>query len=305
MIVRENIFEAVNFQRGVDPKVSMGIGKEEVIKQWFRENYNMEPGSELIYDILNDDELPNETKKDWVLFLIERGYHWGYEGWAEMTNKKIDFIPHLPNGFKKTFADIKWIKKNDKNYIQFDWEDFADHIEPSRDYSKEFIESVLSGQSLEYFETDYRPDLADSINWITKDLESVKMIQEKYLELDGDPKIAKTPETMLQDITEREEFEDLHDSIVISLADAEISAEESAAYDHIIERLRDYFQIGTPFWEGNYFEAEIGKTGLERLLSSSFDGEEKMIYSPPYYGYSGKPDYDNFRNNLENKLAEI
>lgn len=305
MIVRENIFEAVNFQRGVDPKVSMGIGKEEVIKQWFRENYNMEPGSEFIYDILNDDELPDETKKDWVLFLIERGYHWEYEDWAEMINRKIDFIPHIPNGYKRILNDINWLKEGGKNYIQFDWQDFASHIEVSRDYSEKFISNILSGEAFEYFDNGYCPELADSIDWIVKDHESIKMIKEKYLELEGNPKIAKDPKNMLDDINEKDEFEDLRDSIIISLADAEISAEESAAYNHIVEKLRDYFQIGTPFWEGNYFEAEIGEMGLKRLLSSSFEGEEKMIYSPPYYGYHGKPDYDNFRNNLENKLAEI
>ena len=32
MIVRESIFEAVQFQRGVDPKSAMSLGLEEQIK---------------------------------------------------------------------------------------------------------------------------------------------------------------------------------------------------------------------------------------------------------------------------------
>lgn len=306
MIVRESIFEAVQFQRGVDPKSAMSLGLEEQIKTWYRDAYDHDPGEDLIYDIMKDDELDFDTKEKWVLFLISKGYNWDCEEWAEMMNQGIDFIPALPDGYKRNFGDLNYFKKNGKNYIQFSgWEDWADYVEENREISREFIEAILSGDSFEYFDSDYHPEVLDSDHWILKDNQSVEMIKEKFLELGGEEKITEDPEEMIRTICTDSEFEDLEYAISYALASSQQSADESEAYNDILKNLKDHFDIGDSEWNGESHISEISQEGFSKLLDAGFDGNNKLDYSPPYYGYQGDVDYDTFRSELENRLSDI
>lgn len=306
MIVKESLFEAVQFQRGVDPKSAMSLGQEEQIKNWYREAYDHEPGDDLIYVILQDDKLDFDTREKWSLFLISKGYNWDYEEWAEMMNQGIDFIPALPDGYKRGLGDLNYFKKGGKHYIQFNgWEDWSGYINEDRDTSREFIEAILSGDSFEYFDSDFMPDVADSLHWILEDPESTKMIAEKFEEIGGDSETAKDPEKMMEIIVEDSDFEELKYAISYALANSQQSADESEAYRDIIKKLKEHFGIGEPEWTGEFHISQITKEGFSKLLDAGFDGNEKLDYSPPYYGYSGDIEYPVFRDELENRLADI
>jgi len=302
MIVRESI----SFERGKDPMKAVGLGMEEQIKQWYRDAYDGEPGDSLIYDILNDDELDPETAKKWSLFLVSKGYNWDYEEWSEMTNKGVDFIPALPDGYTRNCGELVYFRKNGKNYIQFDgWEDWSDFIEEGRDISKESIEAILAGDAYEYFDSDYSPDVTDSIDWILKDSESGNMIKDKFLEMGGEQDLTPDLEEMMGIICDDSDFQDLEDAISYALASSQQLADESAAYKSILKELKSHFQISDPEWTGEFYISEISANGFSKILDSVFDGNEELKYSPPYYGYQGDITYDMFLEELENRLADI
>jgi len=303
MIVRESI----SFERGSDPLKAARLGMEQQIKQWFRDNYDQEPEDrQLIYDILNDSELDADTKEKWSLFLVSKGYGWDYEEWAEMMQRNIDFLPVIPDGYERQLNDLHLIRKEGKNYIQFNgWEDWADHVEEGRDISKESIQSILAGDALEYFDSDWSPDVRDSIDFILRNEEAVKMIREKFIEIEGDPEIASNPEEMMEAICDEEDFQELKDAISYSIASAQASADESEAYNKIKGALMDHFHISEPQWTGDMYVAEVSNDGLSKLLDSKFDNNERLSYTPPYYGYQGDITDDTFNMELENRLSDI
>jgi hypothetical protein len=303
MIVRESI----SFQRGQEPLKATGLGIEQQIKQWYREAYDQEPNDrELIYDILNDSELDDEAKEQWTLFLVSKGYNWDYEEWAEFLNREINFIPAIPDGQTKTLNDLRFVKKQGKNYIEFSgWEDWADHIEGGRDISKESIEAILSGDALEYFDSDYHPDISDSSDFILRIEEAVKMIQEKFIEMGGDSEVSENPEEMLNVICEDDAFEDLEDAISSAISSAQALADEDEAYQKIKKAIIEHFEIDKPQWNGDMYVAEISDAGLSNLLDSKFDSNNRLSYTPPYYGYQGDVTDDMFIQELDSKLANF
>jgi len=298
--------ESISFERGQDPLRATRLGLEQQIKEWFREAYDREPtDGELIFDILNDDELDNETKEKWTLFLVSKGYSWDYEEWAEMMNKKIPFIPAIPDGYEMHLNDLHFSKKHGKNYIKFSgWEDWADHMEEGREISKESIVSILSGDAFEHLESDYHPDIRESSDFISKNVEAIKMIQEKFIEMGGDTELIKDPDEMLDVICDDSDYEELEDAISYAMASAQALADESEAYTKIKKALIDHFEIDEPQWSGDIYVADISDEGLSKLLDSKFD-KNGLSYSPPYYGYQGDITDDMFIQELDSKLADI
>jgi hypothetical protein len=299
--------ESISFQRGQEPLKATGLGIEQQIKQWYREAYDHEPNdNELIYDILNDSELEDDAKEQWALFLVSKGYNWDYEEWSEMLNRKINFIPAIPDGQTRTLNSLRFVKKQGKNYIEFNgWEDWADHIEEGRDISKESIEAILSGDAFEYFDSDYHPDVSDSSDFILGIEEAVKMIQEKFIEMGGDSEVSENPEEMLDVICEDDAFEELEDAISYAISSAQSLADEDEAYQKIKKALIDHFEIDAPQWNGDMYVAEISDAGLSKLLDSKFDSNNRLSYTPPYYGYQGDVTNDMFIQELDSKLANF
>jgi len=299
----KTVYESISFERGKDPMKAAGLGLEEQIKQWYMDAYDSEPGDSLIYDILNDDQLDFETAKKWTLFLVSKGYNWDYDEWAKMMNKGIDFISALPDGYTRNCGDLVYFKKKGKNYIQFDgWEDWSDYIEEGREISKKSIEAILAGDAYEYFDSDYNPDVSDSADWIIRDLESIKAIKEKFEEMGGD---FSDPKKMMQEICDDDAFEELKDAISYALANSGAIADESEAYQSITKALKGHFGISDPEWNGESYISEISENGFHKILDSGFDGNEKLEYYPPDYGYQGAITYDVFQQELDNKLADI
>ncbi|HRT02945.1 MAG TPA: hypothetical protein P5513_03300 [Candidatus Diapherotrites archaeon] len=305
MLVRESL----DFKRGVDPKSSIGIGLEKEIKDWWKSTKRYATEDSLIYEILVDDNLDDDTKEKWVLFLISKLYSWDVDEWDLMIDSDINPVKGIKDGYKRSIGSLKISANGGKKYVSFSsWDDWSDRIEPGRDISKKFIEKVLSGDSLEYFNYDNYDDggiLSDYSYIIKKNKKSLNLIKEKFIEMGGDEEIANDPEHMIEVIDSDEDFESLKSDISNALISAQSLADEREAYDDIVNKIKNYYGLLKVNMINNEYIAEISDDGLFNLFQSYFGEGDKLVYNPPYYGYNGDISDDLLVNNLSYYIEEI
>ena len=161
----QTVYENINFERGLDPQKSMGIGIEGQIKKYLDEyNYDLDtPGA--LEQILGDSTLEKEKKEAWTKYLLHQGYDWDENELYEMFQQQIDVVGNLPLG-EKLFEKIKLKNTRQGWEIEFDeWSDFASYFD-EKNYT-EYIEKILSGDSWNYFEdTGKYIDISDIIYYI-------------------------------------------------------------------------------------------------------------------------------------------
>jgi hypothetical protein len=308
-LVPRNLNESISFHRGGDVMKTAGIGIEGQIQSWLRERFDYEPNdNELIFLILDDSELEKEVKEQWVPFLLSKGYKWVYEEWSLMVDMGIDYLSHLPDGFTDDLDEITVLKKADGFYVRYsDWSDWSSFIETGRDLSEGFVEAVLSGDALEFFESDYHPDPTEFSWWISRHVEAIsswKDVEEKFIEEGGDPEIAKDVEEMIREISENPDFDDLKTDISVAISNAEDLANEAEAFKKITGELGSHFQIGKGEWsESEGFIAQIGVDGVRKLYMAAYEGEEKCVHYQPQYSYDGDISAETFDMELESRLS--
>ena len=147
--------EAMNFERGLAPNQSMGIGIEGQIREFLDERTSSSPSLWISYLLMEGtfEELPKETRKTWIEFLIKKPEYnsgLGEEDYYLLKEWDIEWIPYVPF----SSSDFKYKVIGNQYYIYFNqWEDFSSYFDTnSRDISEKFIEAVLSGDSYEYFD---------------------------------------------------------------------------------------------------------------------------------------------------------
>lgn len=311
------ILEAQEFQRGLEPKKAMNIGLEEQIANFLQERTSSSPAMWISYLLTEgtEEELDKETRKEWIEFLIKKpeyNSNLDENDFYELKSRGIKWIPWV----KLPGEDIQYEFKGGKYFIKFsEWENFVDLFDTdSRDISKKFLESVLSGDALEYFEYDssnYR-DISE-LAWYFKRLKeknpmpALDELKQKYVDLGGDSK--KELEEMLEDIESNSDFSDLHDAVTFAWVDALEVADEEEAYNDLKKEIQKHYQIGEGEWkEGpnqiNYFYASISLNGVEKLFDSLAMGEDKIKYYPPQ-SYNGDVNPHTFDDALSNRLDEI
>lgn len=307
--------ESISFERGKDPKSAMGIGIEGAIKNWYKEEHDApELGDQIILDILEDNELERDVKAKWVRYLISKGYRWDYEEFSEMVGWSIDFTDVIPDGWRSYILDFEVFKKNDQFYVEFsDWGDWAQAFDTDNDTSPEFIQSVLSGDdSFPFFETfgEYEYSAQDAIHIIESNLQKIpsySYLEDLYIEMGGNKKNLGDVEAVISDIWEDSDFDKLKNSIELALDEASMLASENAAYKDIKRELDDHFDIGREIWDekNNTFTVPISEDGFMKLLNISFEGEDRIYYRSPDYGYIGDPRAEDFDQALESQLSNI
>lgn len=311
MIVRE----ALNFERGLDPKTSMKIGLEGRIKNWYFERYEADDDNwkdTIIHDILEDTggiedpKLDEETKKKWIEFLISIGCHFGEEDWYELKNLEVDIIENLPDQ-EKEIGDLILIKSKNNLSIAFSsWLDWSDLIS-ERNTSKEFINKVLEGDDFDIFDYDLDTySLDDVLNFINQNKFKVSFeeIKEKYLEFGGEKEEISE---IFEDLEDDDRFEEIKYAILNSAANTASYADEEAALKDIKRWIINTYDLSEEYWDENksVYICGIKENGAYKLLSVYYNYNYPEVYYPPQGGYNGNWDIKTFNEELENKLAEI
>ena len=318
-----NLTEAMNFERGIEPKKSMGLGIEGQIKQ-FMEDFANNGEDEWLSDLLQKnmspgwgDHLDDETRRVWIEHLIKKGGEWtkrlDENDYIEMKDMGIDWVPYIPI----PGGEFKYDKLANNYTIKFDgWESFATYFDTGRDLSFEFIENVLKGDAHDdfYYDSDAYDitDLAWHIHRITnkgEEVPAIKDLKEKAVELGGNIENMETIDDLLEEINNNDDLHDLKQAILFAFLDAQESADESAAYRSLIKAIQKCYEIGEGEWkeDGNtsIMVAPISKAGLQKLFYTIMTGEDKIKYYPPDQGYNGDLSKDDINDAIYNKIEDL
>lgn len=317
MIIREYI----NFERGSNPKKAMNIGMEAQIEN-FMEEFSNESRNNWLSDLIQNDfeemGLNPDKQGIWIKHLLknpEFNKNLDENDYYAMREKGIQWIPDVP--FHPS-AGMSYELLGDQYFITFhEWTDFIDFIDTSnlRDrVSEEFLRAVLSGDAFKFFEmdSDYANDITE-FTWLLKKIESkgngldvLKDIKDKAIELGGDPDNMENLESLMEEINDNKDLDDLKDAISHAVMEAQEIADENEAYKHIIDEIKKYFEIGEGNWiDENTYKAKITKKGVEMISYTIVTGDEKLGYSAPYNGYSGSISEDELLDSIDNKLNDL
>lgn len=315
-----NIFESLNFERGLAPKQSMGIGLEETIKKFLNEKTSSSPSLWISYLLteFDDDDLDKETRKKWIEYLISNPKYnkeLGEEDYYNLKEWGIEWIPYVP------LADTNFkYKKLANSYILTfgGWEDFSDYFDyDSRDLGKEFVESVLSGDAYDQFDYDLSGfrNIGD-LSWALsreikkgKEIPVLKDLKEKAIELGGNPDNMEEMEDLFEEISSNEDLSELNTAISLAFEESQQSADEHEAYTKLKSAIKRHFGIEEGEWIGDgekaYFQAPISFEGLHHLAYTMATSEEKIKYGHPQQGYMGDITAETFNDAMYNKLEDL
>lgn len=305
--------ESLSFERGKDPKKAMGVGLTAQIENWFRDNYEREPNEDLVHLIMNDDELDRDTKEEWVKHLVSSGYPFDEQAIEDSFSYNIDLVEYIPDGWKNSFHSLEIYKNSGNFFVAFDgWEDWADFVQPDNDRVEDYVSSVLSGDSYQYFE-QYEYDYidSDSINYFIEGKEdkinSLAYLRDlyEYKAKEEDREILEESEDMIEDIFEN--YDELASALQRALLSAMESANESAAYNKMKKEIEDHYELRDVKWDDNKKQwiAQIPVDGLERIMDSYWWGERRWEHKEPYNGYMADPNVETFDVELDNQLSNV
>ncbi len=294
-IVRENI----NFERGLDPKKSMGLGLKAQIEKYMNEKYGLDYGSiGFLENILEDSDLDRKTREKWIKYILSEGYDFDYSEWYEMRQQQIDVLDIIPE-LDKELNVIKLRKRGNNYSIKFsDWADFAEFFDNNEMFG--FFSKVLNGDAFSFFEDNSyqnykREDIEGFI--ADNDIDETLLI-DKFEELGG-----ADVEEMWDEIWEDPDFERIKDALQIAAGNATASAEESESRKGLRKSIDDWYDLGKENWDEKTQEytATVSKQGAERLLDYYFLGENGIEHREPEF-YSANWDPGTFQDELENQL---
>lgn len=310
--------EALNFERGLTPKQSLGIGIEETIRNFLDDKTSSSPSLWIGYLLHEgtDEELDRETRNKWIRFLItkpEYNKDLDENDYFELKDREIEWIPYAPfkdDSFKYKFTGNSYIL-----YFN-DWGNFADYFDTtSRDVSPQFIEAVLSGEdTYEYFDYDTREykditDFASHINRILnkgKQIPAIKDLKDKAIAMGADPDKMETVDDLLEEIQENEDLSDLCDAVRFAYVEAMELADESEAYRDLQRAIQKHYHIGEAKFNKRYemYVAPCDFEGIKLLSFTLATKEDKIKYYPPQ-SYSGDMTMEDINDSLANKLDDL
>lgn len=301
--------ESISFERGKKPRESMGIGLDGAIHHYFKENYDDVPlDYSIIQRIQEEEDLDDETKKEWIEHLLKKDPNkYAFEDpelyWFDENN--FDYLEALGDGFERALS-IDLFKKNGKFYVRFpDMSYLADLFDTHRrDISRDTIAKVLGGDAWEIFEYSVpESEAKDYIDNHWNDIKAVGYMMDIYNYRGGKE---EDPDKVLEDIYSNDDFEDIRDSITNAVSDAQASAIETEAYNHMKKEVLDHYEMGEPDWDDKEFTASITKEGANKLFRHALIGEDGLEYYEPrggYYDASIKPEW--VSESLMDKLEHL
>jgi len=118
----QTVYENIEFQRGRDPKRTLGIGRRVLIEKWFEEwapeveyeiddNFDIYLKNDLILFDTNVTSLPNNLRIYGNLYLVNTLItslpdNLEVEGWLDITNTKITSLPDDLEVVGKIYKDF-------------------------------------------------------------------------------------------------------------------------------------------------------------------------------------------------------
>lgn len=236
----------------------------------------------------------------------------------EFNLDESKFNPSDEQLLKHILPDNITYNSENKTLEYFEWEDFVDLFQENRDVIDDYIGTMLSGMGIEYYE-HYDIITPDYFNFKSdKIFQDVKtQIKDKIDELglsgedDYDEIITKFDLSIsfrdLYDnvLTEYDILEEIKNSIDIGYTRAQELADESEAYDSLINSIIKTFNGGEVTYDNDKKKYIIPITIPNLDADDILDNSKIIEWSIPYYGYHGDVDDDIFREELVNRLDEI
>ena len=314
---KKSLKEAQQFQRGLEGNQALGIGLESIINDYMEENSPEQP-DQWIYEILTSSqlELDDDTRQKWAQFLIQfPKYTKSFDEnvYLELKEKNITWIPYVPimgNDFKYKLAGERlWL-----NFTS--WGDFAPLFENNREYSQEFIQSVLSGEdTYEYFNSGIEAyeDVTDGVQSIQfilsrgEKIPALKVLRKTAIEMGAVPENVVDVPDLFDEINDNEELSDLKRAIQIAFAEAQDGADENEAFKSLKRTIMEKFKISNPQWhKEDGFTAQISKAGLESLSYTIATKEDEIKWkAPSMNSWGGDWDASTLNDAIINALENL
>jgi len=227
------------------------------------------------------------------------------------------------------------LEKQGQKYILYAewWDQFTDLFQEGREMSEESITKILSGDSWDLFERYGSEDmnLSDEIYAIQKmekdkgvayfksltdELKAMLLRDFDWLDYDNTMEIKnlKNLTDIAKFLVKYQDERDLEEYVHAfekALNETKGVADESVAFKELTEVLER--EAGFKFDKKYYSEKDqcykipLSKESIIRIFKMVNIEDEKIKYSPPYYGYNGNI-YDHpdvFNDSLSNSIAEI
>jgi len=295
-IVREHINE--KFTEDSDPIQDMGIGTLAQIDKFIQENdtdeyvkIGIESRAEYLSQI---NDVDKKQLKEWIEFLLrhtnENPQRWNDEYAQNMVDLNVNFAENLDKFSDNSFSFEK--DESDNKYFLYvdEWEDFKDMFQyDSRNTaSKQYVTAILNADALEYFE-NYDPDLDDILYELdeTQQQKLFSFLIEKF------PQLKSTKTSNLKDLLEYidENKRSLKEIIIRSFANYMAIVNENGAFKHIVELIKNHFDITDELKDSSSLKFKITQKGLNKLFGARFQHSDSLIW---YYA-----DLDNFDKDFD------
>ena len=117
----------------------------------------------------------------------------------------------------------------------------------------------------------------------------------------------ETLDEAIDDIFKNPIYSDIKDALQIAGSSGQASAEESAAYNDILNTIKEHYELSDIKWDegARRYTATISVDGLERIMDSYYFGERQWEWISPRDGYFADWNVEAFNMELENRLADL
>lgn len=278
------------------------------------------------YDLYNLDYSPNNaiylynkkylSKDDFIKKIREL-----FDDIESNRSDHMDIIEYVEFLEKNNLIDICIDKMSHNNikkdeygiwcfYAEDDWSYFSKYFSEKRDYRKDVVKMILSGEGLELF--DYDCDHFDDFSYLNVNDKNLKYLKTIVQNMKDDFEIDQDEIDNIGDlkdivsIAKEYDLEDLLNGLKMSYCRSQGYADEKEAYDSVINQILDHFGLTTEelSWvkrsekskhsdtlkikfksEGDAKDAIIL---LYKIENEPYDNSDYLIsYYSPYNGWYG------------------
>ncbi len=312
----KTINESLNekFSEEGDPVAQMGIGIRKKIDEYIKEHDDEnDVENKLLTPIMflcRQGDLNDETKKNWIEFLLREGKdeitEWENSDFEIMDDIGVRFIPNVTQLPDEKFS----YKVNNGQYYLYcgEWEDFTYYFELHNDIDHKFIEKVLSGDGRDYFEYNYdRPLKLDEI------IDSLSKFEEPELfeflkpfceERSEEAKEAKTLYELFDIIENNEDLQGIDNALLSAFANNIAEAEETAAYNELVNAIKRGLKVSEADHQGGNLVLKLSEDSVNTFFKMYWSDAYHIDYYPPQYGWGGDFNLEYFKEDFESNLQD-
>lgn len=220
------------------------------------------------------------------------------------------------------------VKENDDSYwiVVPDYDFFIDYFNVDSHYRRDLVKKVLSGDVFDVFSYNLKDfdinnsyiNLKDNNIYLLKAVLFLqKLSNNEYYDYD----IADVKDYYdVVDIINEYDIEEFENRLLMAICEATEASDGDAAFDDILNEVFSFFNLikDSVKWQGNknsnnhdlWIKFKTKEDAYKtKFYFNDYDGsfsDEKIDYTPPYYGYSGDPKVfnDTFNDILLDKMCD-